>query len=117
MLTITKLLPNGEGLSSVLLKRAAVLQLSAEHQGRHAFDAVDAQGRAVRVELPEGRQPGDGDVLVAADGSLLRVAAPWPSAGHVHGPGCGHDHGHHHGHEHHGHHHAHGAHCDHDHEH
>lgn len=121
MLTITKLLPGGQGLSAVLLKRAAVVQLRAEHQGLHAFDTTDATGRALKVALPEGSKPGEGDVLVADDGSLLRVAAPWPSAGagcghadhghdHHH---CGHDHAHDHKHAHH--HHDHDGPCDHDH--
>lgn len=114
MITVTKLLPLGEGLSAVLLKRATPVQLQPAQQGLHAFETVDTTGRALKVALPEGAKPGDGDVLVAEDGSLLRVAAPWASAGcgHAH---HGHDH-HHCGHDHH-HHHDHDGPCDHDHDH
>lgn len=129
-LTVSRLMPQGRGLAAALVKRAPVLALPAAGAPAGAFDAMDDQGRALRVDLAGAPELRTGDVLVAEDGSLLRVqregdaglprvvAAPAPHVHgpgcghhhhahepHVHGPGCGHDHGHDHGH---GHDHEHG---------
>lgn len=75
MLNVNKLLPQGQGLSAVLLKRAAAVSLDwATRQTAH-FEARDPAGRAVHVHLPEGTRLREGDVLVAEDGSLIRVHA------------------------------------------
>lgn len=112
-------MPQGRGLAPALVKRAATLALPAAGAPADAFDAEDSTGRRLRVELPDSAPLRTGDVLVAEDGSLVRVlregdaglppvVAARPAA-HVHGPGCGHDHGHGHGHdEDHGHDSAHG---------
>jgi urease accessory protein len=79
MLTIDKLLPQGAGLSAVLLKRAATVQLDWDVRQKSRFDATDSQGRALGVFLPRGTVVRGGDVLVAEDGSLVQVhAAPQP---------------------------------------
>jgi urease accessory protein len=79
MLTVNKLLPRGRGLSSVLLKRAASVQLDWDVRQKSRFDATDDQGRVLGVFLPRGSVVRGGDVLVAEDGSLVRVqAAPQP---------------------------------------
>ncbi|WP_119153716.1 urease accessory protein UreE [Caldimonas tepidiphila] len=79
MLTINKLLPRGRGLSSVLLKRAATVELDWDVRQKSRFDATDSQGRALGVFLPRGSVVRGGDVLVAEDGSLVVVkAAPQP---------------------------------------
>lgn len=116
MTHVSKFLPQGQGLAAVLLKRAAQVSLDASQTRAACFQAVDSLSRTLQVQLPDGSQLHDGDVLVAEDGSLIRVLAPHAPAPHVHGPGCGHahDHSHDHGHPH-GEAHVHGPGCGHDH--
>ena len=79
LLTVGKVLAGGHGLSAVLLKRAASVALDWDMRQKSRFEAVDSQGRALGVFLPRGTQLRGGDVLVAEDGSLLRVeATPQP---------------------------------------
>ena len=79
MLTVNKLLPQGRGLAAVLLKRAAEVTLDWDVRQKSRFDATDSQGRQLGVFLPRGTAARGGDVLVAEDGSLIRVlAAPQP---------------------------------------
>ncbi len=139
MLTITKVVPQGQGLAQVLLKRAATVEVAAAERRSGQFSATDSEGRPLQASLPTGVRTGD--VLLADDGSLVRVmpaageapdpapiaVAVAPAAHHHHAGGCcGHDHGHGHGHEHehehehehdhaHGHGHVHGPGCGHDH--
>ena len=75
MLTVNKLLPQGRGLAAVLLRRAATVQLDWAQRQQSHFDAEDSQGRKLAVALPAGAPLRDGDVLVAEDGSLLRLVA------------------------------------------
>ena len=79
MLTINKLLPQGQGLAGELLKRAATVEIDWDVRQKSRFDATDSQGRTLGVFLPRGTLVRGGDVLVAEDGSLIRVlAAPQP---------------------------------------
>jgi urease accessory protein len=79
MLNISKLLPQGRGLSAVLLKRAATVELDWDVRQKSRFDATDSQDRVLGVFLPRGTLVRGGDVLVAEDGSLVVVkAAPQP---------------------------------------
>ena len=79
MLTINKLLPQGRGLAPALLKRAAAVVLDWDTRQKSRFDTEDSQGRAWGVFLPRGSVVRGGDVLVAEDGSLIKViATPQP---------------------------------------
>jgi urease accessory protein len=75
MLTVNKLLPQGQGLANVLLKRAATVELDWDVRQKSRFDATDSQGRHLGVFLPRGTLVRGGDVLVAEDGSMVRVTA------------------------------------------
>lgn len=75
MITVNKLLPQGRGLSRVLLQRATTVELDWDVRSKSRFDATDSQGRALAVFLPRGQVLRGGDVLVAEDGSLIRVSA------------------------------------------
>ena len=75
MLTVNKLMPQGKGLAPVLLKRAAALELDWDVRQKSRFDAIDSQGRQLGVFLARGSVARGGDVLVAEDGSLIRVIA------------------------------------------
>src|SRR3954471_2202337 len=79
MLQVSKLLPQGQGLAPVLLKRAATVELDWDVRQKSRFDCTDSQGRQLGVFLPRGSVVRGGDVLVAEDGSLVKViAAPQP---------------------------------------
>ena len=79
MLTANKLLPRGEGLAPVLLQRAATVELDWDVRQKSRFEATDSRGRQLGVFLPRGTAVRGGDVLVAEDGSMVRVlAAPQP---------------------------------------
>ncbi|MBI5259466.1 MAG: urease accessory protein UreE [Burkholderiales bacterium] len=79
MLTINKLIARGRGLAAVLLRRAATVSLDWDVRQKSRFDTTDSTGRHLGVFLPRGTVVRGGDVLVAEDGSLVRVeAAPQP---------------------------------------
>ncbi len=79
MLAIHKLLSRGQGLAPALLKRAATVELDWDVRQKSRFDATDSTGRHLGVFLNRGSVVRGGDVLVAEDGSLVRViAAPQP---------------------------------------
>jgi urease accessory protein len=79
MLIANKLMPRGRGLAPVLLKRAATIELDWDVRQKSRFDTVDSQGRTLGVFLARGTLVRGGDVLVAEDGSLVKViAAPQP---------------------------------------
>ena len=79
MLSVAKLLPQGQGLAAVLLKRAPTVELDWDVRQKSRFAAIDSSGRDLGVFLPRGAVVRGGDVLVAEDGSLIRViAAPQP---------------------------------------
>jgi len=75
MLTANKLLSQGQGLSAPLLKRAATVELDWDVRQKSRFAATDSQGRELAIFLPRGQAVRGGDVLVAEDGSLVRVLA------------------------------------------
>ena len=79
MLQVSKLLAGGHSLAPVLLKRASSAELDWEVRQKSRFEATDSLDRHVGVFLPRGTVVRGGDVLVAEDGSLIRViAAPQP---------------------------------------
>jgi len=79
MLTVNKLIPQARGLAPVLLKRAATVVLDWDTRQKSRFDTEDSQGRHLGVFLSRGQVVRGGDVLVAEDGSLIKViATPQP---------------------------------------
>ena len=76
---VGKRIAGGQGLSSVLLRRASEVELDWDVRQKSRIEATDSLGRALNVFLPRGTVLRGGDVLVAEDGSLIRVkAAPQP---------------------------------------
>ena len=75
MLTVNKLIPRGQGLAAVLLKRAPSVELDWDTRQKSRFDAIDSSGRHLGVFLPRGSVVRGGDVLVCENGSLIRVEA------------------------------------------
>jgi urease accessory protein len=75
MLQASKLIAHGKGLAAALLKRAPTIELDWDVRQKSRFAATDSSGRALGVFLPRGTVVRGGDVLVAQDGSLVRVIA------------------------------------------
>jgi len=75
MLICSKRMPQAKGLAKVLVQRAASVTLDWDTRCKSRFDATDSAGRQLGVFLPRGTVVRGGDVLVAEDGSLVRVEA------------------------------------------
>jgi urease accessory protein len=79
LITVNKLIAAGRGLAPALVRRAPEVVLDWDTRQKSRFDATDSTGRHLGVFLPRGSVVRGGDVLVAEDGSLVRVqAAPQP---------------------------------------
>ena len=78
-LQVGKRIAGGKGLSQVLLRRGSEVELDWDVRQKSRIAATDSLGRPLNVFLPRGSVLRGGDVLVAEDGSLIRVkAAPQP---------------------------------------
>ncbi|MDP1566118.1 MAG: urease accessory protein UreE, partial [Polaromonas sp.] len=75
MLQVSKIMPQGAGLAPVLLKRAATVEIDWDIRQKSRFETTDSLGRQLGVFLPRGTLVRGGDVLVAEDGSMVRVLA------------------------------------------
>jgi urease accessory protein len=75
MIRASKLLAGGAGLAPVLVKRAATVTLDWDTRQKSRFDFTDSSGRHIGVFLARGAVVRGGDVLVAEDGSMVRVVA------------------------------------------
>jgi urease accessory protein len=75
LLNASKLVSQGAGLAPVLLKRAHIVELDWDVRQKSRFDCTDSAGRQLGVFLPRGTTVRGGDVLVAEDGSLVRIVA------------------------------------------
>lgn len=75
MLTVNKIVAGGRGLAPALLKRAATVELDWHQRQKSRVDATDSADRALGIFLPRGSVLRGGDVLVAEDGSMIRVQA------------------------------------------
>jgi urease accessory protein len=75
MLICSKRMPQAKGLAKVLVQRAALVTLDWDTRCKSRFYVTDSTGRRLGVFLPRGTVVRGGDVLVAEDGSLVRVEA------------------------------------------
>ena len=75
MIQASKLIPHGKGLAPVLVKRATTVELDWDVRQKSRFAATDSAGRELGIFLPRGTLVRGGDVLVAEDGSMVRVIA------------------------------------------
>jgi urease accessory protein len=75
MLQVSKLIPQGQGLAAVLIKRAPSLELDWDLRQKSRFEATASDGQAVGVFLPRGTVVRGGDILVTTEGSFIRVLA------------------------------------------
>ncbi len=75
MLTCSKLISGGQGLAKALIKRAPSVSLDWDVRQKSRFQVEDSLGRVLSVFLQRGHVVRGGDVLVADDGSLIRIEA------------------------------------------
>ncbi len=75
MISISKVIPQGAGLAPVLVKRASTIELDWDIRQKSRFDCTDSLGRQLGVFLPRGTLVRGGDVLLAEDGSMVKVIA------------------------------------------
>lgn len=75
MLTCSKLISGGQGLAKALIKRAPTVSLDWDVRQKSRFQVEDSSGRVLSVFLQRGHVVRGGDVLVADDGSLIRIEA------------------------------------------
>lgn len=75
MLQVSKIIAQGQGLAPVLLKRAAAVEIGWDVRQKSRFDTTDSLGRHLGIFLPRGTLVRGGDVLVAEDGSMVKVLA------------------------------------------
>jgi urease accessory protein len=79
MLQVSKIIGQGHGLAKSLVAKLPTLELDWDARQKSRLAATDSTGRALGVFLPRGTVLRGGDVLVAEDGTLIRViAAPQP---------------------------------------
>ncbi len=75
MIQISKCLPQGRGLAKAMLARASEVVLDWDVRQKSRFETTDSTGRILGIFLPRGTTIRGGDVLVGADGSMIRVIA------------------------------------------
>ena len=75
MLTVNNRLPQGRPLAPALVQRAPHVELDWDVRQKSRFAATDSSRRELAIFLPRGQAVRGGDVLVAEDGSLVRVIA------------------------------------------
>ena len=75
MLQVSKIITQGAGLAPVLVKRATTVELDWDVRQKSRFDCTDSLGRSLGVFLPRGTVVRGGDVLLAEDGSMVKVVA------------------------------------------
>jgi urease accessory protein len=75
MIQASKLIPQGKGLAGPLVKRANTVELDWDVRQKSRFETTDSAGRSIGVFLPRGTVLRGGDVLLAEDGSFVKVLA------------------------------------------
>jgi urease accessory protein len=75
MIQVSKVISQGLGLAPVLVKRASTVELDWDIRQKSRFEATDSLDRTLGVFLPRGTLVRGGDVLIAEDGSMVKVIA------------------------------------------
>jgi urease accessory protein len=75
MIQISKCLPQGGGLAKTVLARASEVVLDWDVRQKSRFETTDSLGRTLGIFLPRGTTIRGGDVLIAEEGSMVRVIA------------------------------------------
>ena len=75
MIQVSKIISQGAGLAPVLVKRASIIELDWDVRQKSRFEATDSLGRPLGIFLPRGTLVRGGDILIAEDGSMVKVIA------------------------------------------
>lgn len=75
MLQVSKIIAEGKGLAPVLVKRASTIELDWDIRQKSRFESTDSLDRQLGIFLPRGTLVRGGDVLIAEDGTMVRVIA------------------------------------------
>jgi urease accessory protein len=74
-LRIEKIIPQGQGLAKAVLARAMELRLPFEVRNKSRFSEKLSDGREAHFFLPRGNVLSTNDILIADDGSMIRISA------------------------------------------
>ena len=83
MLTASKIVSQGAGLATVLLKRASTVELDWDTRQKSRFETTDSAGRQIGVFLARGVVVRGGDVFVGENGTLIPVIARAQNVLHI----------------------------------
>ena len=72
---IEKIIPKGQGLAKAVLARALELKLPFEVRNKSRFSEKLSDGREAHFFLPRGNVLAANDILIADDGSMIRISA------------------------------------------
>jgi len=72
---IEKIIPKGQGLAKAVLARALELKLPFEVRNKSRFSEKLSDGREAHFFLPRGNVLVSDDILIADDGSMIRISA------------------------------------------
>ena len=72
---VEKIIPKGQGLAKAVLARALALKLPFEVRNKSRFSEILSDGREAHFFLPRGNVLASDDILIADDGSMIRISA------------------------------------------
>jgi len=72
---VEKIIPKGQGLAKAVLARAVELKIPFEIRNKSRFSEQLSDGREAHFFLPRGNVLSTNDILIADDGSMIRIAA------------------------------------------
>lgn len=72
---VEKIIPKGQGLAKAVIARALELKLPFEVRNKSRFSETLSDGREVHFFLPRGNVLASDDILIADDGSMIRISA------------------------------------------
>lgn len=72
---VEKLIPKGASLAKAVLARAFELKLPFEMRNKSRFSEKRSDGRELQFFLPRGKVLASDDILIADDGSMIRISA------------------------------------------
>jgi urease accessory protein len=72
---VEKIIPSGQGLAKTVLARALELKLPLEVRNKSRFSAKLPDEREAHFFLPRGNVLATNDILIADDGSMIRISA------------------------------------------
>jgi urease accessory protein len=75
LIRVEKVIPKGQGLAKAVLARAMELKIPFEIRNKSRFSEQLSDGREAHFFLPRGNVLSTNDILIAEDGTMIRIAA------------------------------------------